>query len=189
MSEETFRIVITIGVGIAVLCILVMAGVAVALASIGAKLKKKVDLVIERSLPIIDTAKRIAQTNEPKVSDIADRAREIAASARDIAANGKEISFQAKDIAVVAKDQAHVFAGVGRDLADRAKAQISRVDSAVDDTVDQVQHAGENVRHAVLKPVREANALLAGFKAALGKIAKGRAPHADYVTQDEEMFI
>jgi len=90
---------------------------------------------------------------------------------------------------VVAKDQAHRFAEVGRDLADRAKAQIARVDAVVDDTVEQVHHAGENVKAFVMKPVREASAVLAGVKAAVSTLVEGRRPTVDHITQDEEMFI
>ena len=53
-----------------------------------------------------------------------------------------EISANAKEISVVAKDQAHRFAEVGRDISDRTKAQVASVDAVVDDTVDQVHHAG-----------------------------------------------
>jgi hypothetical protein len=89
----------------------------------------------------------------------------------------------------VAKDQAHRFAEVGRDIADRTKAQVARVDAVVDDTVDKVHQAGDNVKAAVSKPVREAGAVLAGVKAAVSTLATGRRPTVDHITQDEEMFI
>ena len=65
---------------------------------------------------------KLADENAPKFSVIA----------TDVVA----ISANARDIANVAKDQAHRFAEVGRDVADRAKAQVARVDAVVDDTVD-----------------------------------------------------
>jgi len=89
----------------------------------------------------------------------------------------------------VAKDQAHRFAEVGRDIADRTKAQVARVDAAVDETVENVQHAGENVKAAVLKPMREAGAVAAGLKAAFATYTQGKRPTVDHTTQDEEMFI
>ena len=89
----------------------------------------------------------------------------------------------------MARDQAHRFAEVGRDIADRTKAQVARVDAAVDETVENVQHAGENVKAAVLKPVREASAVAAGLKAAFATFAQGKRPTVDHITQDEEMFI
>jgi hypothetical protein len=63
------------------------------------------------------------------------------------------------------------------------------VDAAVDETVENVQHAGENVRAAVLKPVREVSAVMAGVKAAVSAYGQGRRPSIDHIPQDEEMFI
>jgi len=175
MSEETFRWVVTGAVGIATLCIFIMAVVAIVLYRVISKVQTKVDEVTTRVEPIIDTVRRIADENAPKVSDIASRAREIAANA--------------KDISDVAKDQAHRWGEVGRDVADRTKAQVARVDAAVDSTVDQVHNAGDNLKAAALKPVREASGVLAGLKAAVTAYANGRRPSIDHITQDEEMFI
>jgi methyl-accepting chemotaxis protein len=175
MSEETFRWVVTGGVAIATLCILIMAIVALVLYRLIAKVRTRAEAVMTRAEPLIDTAKRLADENAPKFSDIASRTREIAANF--------------KDISDTAKDQAHRFAEVGRDLADRTKAQIARVDAAVDETVENVHNAGHNVKSAVLKPVKSANAVLAGVRAAILAYAQGRRPSVDHVTQDEEMFI
>jgi hypothetical protein len=175
MTEETFRWVITVGVGIAVLCILVMAIIMGALFGAISKLKTRVIDMSDRVEPIVDTVKKVAIENAPKVNLVA--------------SNVVAISENAKDISGVAKDQAHRFAEVGRDLADRSKAQIARVDAVVDDTVEQVHHAGAAVKSAVNKPVREAAAVFAGVKAAVGSLVEGRRPTIDHLTQDEEMFI
>jgi methyl-accepting chemotaxis protein len=140
-----------------------------------AKVQVRVDSVITGVQPILETTRELVRENSPKVSSIASRAVEIAANA--------------KDISDVAKDQAHRFAEVGRDAADRAKAQIARVDAVVDETVVQVHNAGDNMKAAVLKPVREAGAVLAGVKAAVTSLAIGRRLTVDHITQDEEMFI
>ncbi|HVW85738.1 MAG TPA: hypothetical protein VHB50_13710, partial [Bryobacteraceae bacterium] len=170
-----FRWVITGAVAISTLCIVIMAAVAIVLYRVVSKLQVKAHDVITRVEPIIDTARRVADENAPKVSDIATRAREIAANA--------------KDMSDVAKDQAHRFAEVGRDIADRAKVQVARMDAAVDETVEHVHHAGDNVKAAVMKPVREASGVLAGIKAAVSTYSQGRRASVDHVTLDEEMFI
>src|SRR5580658_5012100 len=110
MSEETFRWVITGGVGIAALCIFIMAVVSILLYRIVAKVQPHVVGVAEKVEPLIDTVRQIASDSAPKISIITTRAVEIAANARDISD--------------VANDQAHRFAEVGRDIADRSKAQI-----------------------------------------------------------------
>jgi methyl-accepting chemotaxis protein len=175
MSEETFRWVIAGGVGIATLFIVVMGVVSALLYRIVSKVQARVDDVTTRIEPIIDSVRRLAVENAPKFSAVA--------------TNVVDISANAKDISNVAKDQAHRFAEVGRDFADRAKAQIARVDAVVDDTVEQVHHAGDNVKAAVRRPVREASAVLAGVKAAVSSLKDGRRPTIDHIVQDEEMFI
>jgi methyl-accepting chemotaxis protein len=175
MPEETFRWVITGGVAISTFCILTMAVVAILLYRIASRVQVRMEGVAERVEPVIDTVRRIASENAPKISTIADRAVEIATNA--------------KEISDLANEQAHRFAEVGRDIADRTKAQIARVDAVMDETVEQVHHAGDNMKAAVLKPMREAGAVIAGVRAAIFTLASGRRPTVDHITQDEEMFI
>jgi hypothetical protein len=175
MPEDTFRWVVAGGVSLAALCFLGMVVVLILLFRIASRMQMRVDSAVTGFEPILETTRELARENGPKITMIATRAVEIAANA--------------KDISDVAKDQAHRFAEVGRDAADRAKAQIARVDAVVDDTVDQVHHAGDNMKAAVLKPVREAGAVLAGVKAAVESLANGRRPTVDHIVQDEEMFI
>jgi len=175
MPEDTFRWVITGGVGIAALCVLVMAIVAIMMYRAVSRMQAKVNDLTERAEPVIETVRRLAADNEPKFASIA--------------TNAVIISDNAKEISEVAKDQAHRFAEVGRDLADRTKAQIARVDAVVDETVAHVHQAGDSVKAAVRKPVREASAVIAGVKAAVTTLVDGKRPTVDHVTQDEEMFI
>jgi hypothetical protein len=175
MPEETFRWAVAGGVAIATFCILIMAVVSAMLYRVVSKVSARMNEMTARVEPIIDTVRKLADENGPKITTLT--------------TNVVEISTNAKDISGLAKDQAHHFAEVGRDLTDRAKAQIARVDAVMDETVEQVQHAGDNVKAAVLKPVREASAVLAGVKAAVTTLANGRRPTIDHITQDEEMFI
>jgi hypothetical protein len=175
MPEDTFRWVVAGGVTLAAICFVGMVVVALLIYKIASRVQMRVEYAVDTVEPILETARNLARENGPKLSLIATRAVEIAANA--------------KDISDVAKDQAHRFAEVGRDAADRAKAQIARVDSVVDETVIQVHNAGDNMKAAVLKPVREAGAVLAGVKAAVTSFANGRRPTVDHITQDEEMFI
>jgi len=176
MSEDTFRWVITGAVAISALCIFIMAVTAFVMYRVVSRLQVKTASVMERVEPIIDTVTALAVANAPKFSGIATRAGQIADNA--------------KDISDVARDQAHRFAGVGRDIADRAMAKAAKVDAAVDDTVEQVHNAGANIKEAALKPVREANGVIAGLKAAVSTYAQGaRRPGVERIAQDEEMFI
>ena len=158
MSEETFRWAITTGVALAALCFLMMAILSVLLYRLVTRVQVRVDDMATRvwnrlSIPSANWPSE----NAPKLSLMT--------------TNLLEISANAKEISSIAKDQAHRFAEVGRDIADRAKAQIARVDAVVDDTVEQVHHAGDNVKVAVMKPVRE------GERGAGGR--QGRGYHSD----------
>ena len=175
MPDETFRLVVAGGVTLAALCFVGMLVVLILIYKIASRVQMRVDSAVTGIQPILETTRELARENAPKISMIATRAVEIAANA--------------KDVSDVAKDQAHRFAEVGRDAADRAKAQIARVDAVLDETVDQVHNAGDNMKAAVLKPVREAGAVLAGVKAAVTSLANGRRPTVDHIIQDEEMFI
>src|SRR3954466_12734996 len=115
MLGGTFRWGVTGGVAICTLCILIMAVVAIVLYKVIAKVQAKVDSVITSAEPIIATVRRVADDAAPKVSDIAARGREIVANA--------------KDMTDVAKEQAHRWAEVGKDLADRTQAQVARADA------------------------------------------------------------
>ena len=175
MQEDTFRWVVAAGVGIATLSIVVMAIVTIVLYRAFAKLKEKTEGLADSVDPILRSVRTLVAENSPKISGIVSSAEETASNVRDISG--------------VAKEQACRFAEVGRDIADRAKVQVARVDAAVDETVDQVQHLGANVKYAAMKPVHEFSSVLAGIRAAVSAYSQGRRPDIARVTQDEEMFI
>lgn len=175
MSDETFRWAVAGGVAVSALCFLVLAIAGIAVARVALRFHRRMNDITDSAAPLIDALRRVAVENGPKISVITSRAVEIAGNA--------------KDISDVARDQAHRFGEVGRDIADRAKAQAARVDAAVDHTIDNVQHMSENVRTVVVKPVREAGAVLAGVRAAVIAYANGKRINIEHVTQDEEMFI
>jgi methyl-accepting chemotaxis protein len=176
MTEDTFRWVIAGGVAISTLCILIVAVSAILLYRTISLVRVRTEKLADRVEPLIDTVRKLADDSAPKIAHITSDAELIVSNA--------------KDVSLVAREQAHRFAEVGRDFTDRAKVQISRVDAAVDHTVDQVQEVTETVKIAVLKPVREAGAVLAGVKAAVASYASnGRRTPIDHIAQDEEMFI
>jgi hypothetical protein len=177
MADDTFRLVITGAVAIATLCIVAMAIAALGMYRVISKVQVRVSGIGDRVEPIIDTVRRLTDENAPNVTTVAKNAALIAANA--------------KDISDVATKEAHRYAELGRDFADRAKAQVARVDAALDDTVEQVQTAGEHVKSAVMKPVIEAGGLLAGVKAAVSSYVSSGANdrRTDHIAQDEEMFI
>jgi len=139
-----------------------MAAVSIALYQVIAKLRTKVEGVASRVEPLIDTVRKLADEECAENLGHCFSARERSLKTPKI--------FQ-----MWAREQAHRFAELGRDIADRSKAQIARVDTVVDHTVAQVQGVGIGVRQAVMKPVREASGLVAGIKAGGEKYIRDRA--------------
>jgi methyl-accepting chemotaxis protein len=175
MPDDTFRLVVALGVALATLSMLIMAVMTIVLFRVVSRMQKKVEDLVDHSTPVVASVRHLLNENSPKIG-------RIVAASEETAANAREIS-------VVAKDQAYRFAEVGRDITDRAKVQVARVDAVVDDTVDQVQNLGVNVRSAVMKPVTEVSGVLAGIRAGLAAFTNGHRPNVARATQDEEMFI
>lgn len=175
MPDETFRWVIAGGVAVATLSMLAMAVVTLQLLRVVSRLQQRLENMADRTEPMVDSVRYLINDNAPKVA-------EIMAAAQETATNAREVS-------IVAKDQAIRFAEVGRDITDRAKTQVARVDAVVEDTVEQVQNLGSNMRAAVNKPIAEVSGVLAGIRAGVAAYAQGRRPNVSRATQDEEMFI
>lgn len=175
MPDETFRWIVAGGVAIATLSIFVMAVMMVVLFRVVSRLQSRIDSVADRAEPVVESIRYLVNDNAPRIGAFMTAAQETAANTRDISA--------------VAKDQAYRFAEVGRDITDRAKVQVARVDAAVDETVEQVQHLRDDVKSAVKKPISEVSGVLAGIRAGVSAYAQGRRPDVARATQDEEMFI
>jgi hypothetical protein len=169
MPDDVFRWVIAIAVILACVAFLVQAGAMIALYRISRKMQAKVMPLADKAEPILNNAREIVIESRPRIA---------------------ELSTEALEIARTARKQAVQLGEMLDDTARRAKVRIEQIDQKVDETVEQVEQVGGAVKGAVLKPVREMNALMAGMKAALVTYAQGgRRPSVDHVTQDEEMFI
>ncbi len=168
MSEETFRLIVSIAVVLA--SIFSIAG-GLALVGIAAGLKKlqtRVQTTIDRVEPIIDTARRVADDTAPKLASI---------------------TTDVTDVVKIAREQSVRLGELIKDFSERAKIQVARIDGTIDHTIGDVQSASTAVKGAVLRPVREVNGLLSGLKTAVSVYALGRRASVDNATQDEEMFI
>lgn len=169
MPDDVFRWVIAIAVLLACVAFLVQAGTVIALYRIAKKTQEKIMPLADRAEPILESARQIAIENRPKIA---------------------EVSTEAVEIARMARKQATQIGDMLEDTAARAKVRIAQIDEKMEETVEQMETVGGAVKGAVLKPVHEANALMAGLKAAVVTYAQGgRRPSVDHATQDEEMFI
>jgi len=168
MTEDTFRIVITIGVGLACLFVIVQAGIVFAIYRTARQLQEKVVGLVAKADPILDTTRRMVDDTRPKVNEITDRALEITTMAKSQVARLDEMITE---------------------TSERARLQIDRIDNVIIDTVDKVSETTSVVQHTILRPVREVNGVVSGLRAALSTLARGNRASVNHATQDEEMFI
>ncbi len=168
MSDDTFKWVIAGGVIVAALCFVAQAITAFFLLRTVHALKNRVESLGEQVEPILDVVRRTTIELIPKI---------------------RLVSADTVEITKTLREQVNRIGEMLTELAQQAKAQVARIDGAVESTVGSVQHAGESVKDAVLKPVREVNGVLAGIKTAISVYSHGRRQSVDHATQDEEMFI
>jgi hypothetical protein len=169
MSDDLFRIVVTIAVFLACIAFVTQAVVFVLLYRAARKTQEKVMPLVDRAAPILTTTREILEQAKPRIIQVAEEAVAIAKTAHEKADKIGELLT---------------------DSADRAKVRLAQIDRTVDETVGQVEQVGDAVKGAVMKPVKEVNGLMAGLKAGLSTLAAGnRRPSVDHATQDEEMFI
>lgn len=138
----------------------------------GAKLSPLVDRfegLLTAFNSFLTTSGKLLEENRPRIADIATETLAIAKTTRQ---------------------QVDRIGELMDDASGRAKARIAQIDETVDHTVEQVEHASEAVKSAVLKPVKEVTGIVAGVKAALSTYAQGGNRNSpEHATQDEEMFI
>ncbi|MGP8246325.1 MAG: hypothetical protein ACLQVN_17625 [Bryobacteraceae bacterium] len=168
-----------------------------ALADRGARIMDALVPAIEKAGPAIDEIRPALARIGPAVDKLVpvfDRAGEVLASAGRIIEDTRpriaEISGELAEIVHTSRIQGERFGDTLTQAADRARGRIEQIDQSVESTIGQVNELGDAVKRAVTRPVREVNAVAAGFSAAISTLVRGsRRSSVATATQDEEMFI
>ena len=168
MSDNVFRVIITIGVAASWVTTLVIAVAMLRIYRSSKQMEEKLGLLLERASPVLDSARSLVDDARPKIQEMLARAAEITASARDQMARLDALVTETSDC---------------------VRVQIERIDVVVGDAVNRVQETTAAVQSTILKPVREVNGVISGVRAALSTLARGNRASVDHATQDEEMFI
>jgi hypothetical protein len=176
MPEDVFRWVIAAGVLLACLASVWQAVILAGIYRAGKEAQKagkdaqnKLGPLVDRFDAILTTSSQILEQNRPNIA---------------------EITAETLIIAKTARQHVERIGELIDDTSVRAKARITQIDQTVGRTMEQVDHAGEAVKSAVLMPVKEVNGIVAGVKAALNTYAQGGNRNSpEHATQDEEMFI
>jgi len=140
-----------------------------------------VKALVEKSHPVIE-----------KISGLSDKAGDLVANVNRLVNESRpkinQISDEAVAIVKSGHEQVDKVGELLQDAAGRARTRLDQIDLAFDGTVAQVEQVGEQVKRAVMRPVREVNGVAAGISAAVSALRRKKAP-VDAATQDEEMFI
>jgi ABC-type transporter Mla subunit MlaD len=168
MSDNVFRVIITIGVAASWVTTLVIAVAMLWIYRSSRRMEEKLALLLDKASPVLDSARSLVDDARPKIQEVIIRAAEITTSARDQMARLDALVTETSDC---------------------VRVQIERIDMVVGDAVTRVQETGAAVQGTILKPVREVNGLISGVRAALSTLARGNRASVDHATQDEEMFI
>ncbi|MGO4885603.1 MAG: hypothetical protein ACLP59_32995 [Bryobacteraceae bacterium] len=174
--SEAFQWVVGVAAVVACLSVLVQAGILYAMYRVameaqkaGTELAPKVGPLIDRFDTFFVASSKVLEENSGKIANITEETLAVVKATRQ---------------------QVERIGELIDDVNGRAKARIAQIDHAVESTVEQVEHASETVKSAVLKPVKEVNGLVAGVKAAISTYAQGGNRNSpEHATQDEEMFI
>jgi hypothetical protein len=211
MDEALFRIVITVGVGVAVVSFIAQAIVMIGIYRLWrvveqriltltghvAPAMSKLNGVVEKAGPLIDssipTIEKAGKTAE-KMGRVAESATALLTSANRVVDDNRprvaEVCNEAVAIAETGRKEVERVGDLIYEAGGRARTRLEQIDHVVEQTVEQVEHAGESMRSAVMRPVREINGVAAAISAAVSTFVHGpRRSSVDAATQDEEMFI
>ncbi len=211
MDETAFRVVIAVGVGIAAIAFVVQAIAMSGLYRIAQAIHQRIETLSKQAEPVLTKLQPVVEKTGPlvdrlvpmvekaaaameKVGVAADGAAGVIASVKLIVDDNRpkvsEVCDEAVAIADTSRQQVERLGGLLYEAEGRARSRLEQIDTAVGNTVENVENAGESIRQAVLRPVREVNGLAAGISAAVATLVRGpRRSSVDSATLDEEMFI
>jgi methyl-accepting chemotaxis protein len=204
MSDDVFRIVVTVAVVLACLAFVVQACVAIGLYSIARKLQERISPLAARGVAVADSMGPVIDKVGPIIDQVGpviqkttaglDRATTVLTAMEKILEDARpRVTEVTQNIAAITKtgrQQVERIGSLVEDASGRARERLEQIDHSVSQTVEQVEHAGDSVKRVVMRPVREVNGFAAGISAAVSTLVHGSGRSSvDHATQDEEMFI
>jgi ABC-type transporter Mla subunit MlaD len=157
----------------------------------------RIVLVIDRIGPAVDKVGPALEKIGPvanKIGQVVDNVNRVISNSNRILEENRpriaEISIETAAMAKSGREQVERLGALLHDAGERAQTRLEQIDQTVENTVEQIEHVGDSVKRAVLRPVKEVNGLAAGISAAVSTLVHGsRKSSVDSATQDEEMFI
>jgi low affinity Fe/Cu permease len=168
MDQNTLLILLIIFVALAAIAMFIQAIMLIGLFLVARKLQEKIMPMIPEVEKVVGVVRRTVERVEKHVD---------------------KIGTTSSAILDVTKQQLVKVDELLSDASTRAKVQMERAEMVLDDTMTRVQQTVSVVQTGVIRPIREVQGILAGFRGALAFLGRGRRPTVDHATSDEEMFI
>lgn len=168
MNTDTTLVLLTVFVAITAVSFAAQAIAMMRLARTTREMKERVDAFLPKAEKLIETAEATLAESRKQINEITTRANEILALTQTQLTRVDELMA---------------------DATVRAKVQLDRAETVLENTMSRVNDTVNSVHGTILRPIREITGVVAGVKAAVGHLLKGAPANVAQVTTDEEMFI
>lgn len=168
MNTDTTLVIMTVFVAITAVSFAAQAIAMMRLARTTREMKERVDAFLPKAEKLIQTAEATLAESRTQINEITTRANEILALTQTQLTRVDELMA---------------------DATVRAKVQLDRAETVLENTMSRVNDTVNSVHGTILRPIREITGVAAGVKAAVGHLLKGAPANVAQVTTDEEMFI
>lgn len=168
MNADTTLILLTVFVAITAISFAAQALAMMRLAQTTKEMKERVDAFLPKAEKLIQTAETTLIESRAQIN---------------------EITMRANEILQITQTQMARVDDLVADASMRAKVQMDRAETVLENTLTRVNDTVNTVQGTILRPIREITGVAAGVKAAVGHLLKGAPANVAQVTTDEEMFI
>lgn len=122
----------------------------------------------------------------PRIQGLIESAtRSVEESRRQV----NEVSSRVSEVLDLTRKQLTAIDGVLGEASVRAKVQMERMELVLDDAMGRMQETIAILHEGLMAPLRGINGVVAGLRAGIGQLLRGRRPSVAQATHDEEMFI
>lgn len=168
MSGDTTLILLMVFVGMTAVSFAAQAVAMLRLAKTTQDMKERLDAFLPNAERLIESAETTLAESKTQIS---------------------EITSRANDILTITQVQMLRVDELVADASVRAKVQMDRAETVIENTLVRVNDTVNTVHGSILRPIREITGVAAGVRAAVGHLMKGAPANVAQVTTDEEMFI
>jgi len=168
MNADTTLTLLTVFVAITAISFAAQALAMMRLAQTTKEMKERVDAFLPKAEKLIQTAETTLTESKAQIT---------------------EITVRANEILQITQTQMARVDDLMADASMRAKVQMDRAETVLENTLTRVNDTVNTVHGTILRPIREITGVAAGVKAAVGHLLKGAPANVAQVTTDEEMFI